>query len=82
MAATSAETLFAETKCFACLGPVGTAQLLRIGLEVRTLLGLNAAAVVTPQALITYAKCYLCLDGVSEADAVELALLDQISQLI
>lgn len=82
MPATSTQTLFNEAECFACLGPVTDAQLLRIALLVRTLVALEPAAEVTPQALETYGRCYQCLDGVSQADAVELALLDQISQVV
>lgn len=33
----------------------------------------------TPQELIDESECYLCLPGVSQADAIELALLNQIA---
>lgn len=82
MPATSAELLFEETACFGCVGPMDTAQRLRIGLELRSLIALDPDADVTPQGLADWATCYSCIDGVSQADAIELAILDQISQAL
>jgi hypothetical protein len=79
--AANPQDLANEAQCYDCLGPVTTAQAYRLALERRTLLELNASAVTDAQTLITYATCYLCL-GMSQADAVEMALLDQISQLV
>lgn len=81
MAATAPDILLEESKCFACLTGIQLAQRLRIALQVRTLLELDPAADVTPAGLVDYAKCY-CSVAKRQSDLVELALLDQISQLL
>jgi len=81
MAATAPSELTAETACFECLGLLQMAQRLRIALEIRALLAVDPAADVTPAALLSYGACYACL-GMTRADAVELAILDQISQAL
>lgn len=58
---------------------MGTAQRLRIALELRSLLAADSGADVTPEALAEDASCYACIDGVSQADAIELAILDALS---
>lgn len=82
MAATPAQTLLNEAKCFICIQDATVAQALRIALERRTLLALNPAADTSPEALLAYGKCYACLPGTSEVDAIELAILDQIQQAL
>lgn len=77
MPATPTQELFDETSCF-CFS-MGTAQRMRIGLEMRSLLAIDPGADVTAQGLLDYGACY-CSLGLSEADRVELALLDQIAQ--
>lgn len=79
MAAT-AQSLFDSATCFSCLGPVPTAQTLKIGILTQLLEGLGGS--MTPQELIDEASCYICLPGVSQVDAIELALLSAISEAI
>lgn len=74
------QTLFNETKCYLCYGPISESQMLALGLERRWLLNLDSTADVSPQSLLAYAKCYACYAG-NTYDLLELALLDQISQL-
>lgn len=76
------QELFDETECFGCVGPVSTAQRLRIALELRSLLIIDPDAEVTPEALAEWATCYTCLDGVSQIDGIELAILDMLSQAL
>lgn len=78
MPAINPQDLLTEASCYLCLGPVTVAQTIRLALLRRILLRLDPSADVTPQGLTTYAMCYLCLGG-SLADAVEMALLDQIN---
>lgn len=80
MAAIAASTLLDEAKCYMCFGELTTGQMLILALERRILLARNAAADVSPQALVDYAKCNLCYTEGSMFDAMEMALLDQISQ--
>ena len=79
--AIAAQSLFEEAKCYECYGPITLPQLLTLALLRRQLLALNPASDVSAQGLISYAKCYACYTG-SMFDLMELALLDQISQLI
>ena len=81
MAAQSAQSLFELAGCLSCLGPVDNAQTMRLGLLLNILSELEVET-MTPQELMTEASCYACLPGVSQGDAIELALLDQISQNI
>jgi len=68
MAATSAQTLFNETTCFACL-PLQGYTLLRLGLIQRLM------AAVPMQTLMDEAKCYACFGPVTDAEMIEIALL-------
>jgi hypothetical protein len=79
MAAIAAQTLIDETKCYTCTGAVTLPQQLRLGLLRRTLLAAVPTADVSMQGLTAYAKCYACY-GATEAELLELALLDQIAQ--
>lgn len=79
MAAT-AQSLFTETECLGCVWPQDNAQRLRIGLLLTILSDLGVT--MTPQELLDEATCYICLDGVSQADGIELALLNQIQENI
>lgn len=81
MAATDANTLLAEAKCYECFGPLSMSLLFRLALEARMLKALVPGADTSPQALITYGKCFNCY-GASYGELMELALLDQISQAL
>ena len=76
--AIAANTLFEETKCYACTGQIDQTQLLKLGLLRRIALSVNPAADVTYQALIDSSECYLCV-GVSLYDSLELGLLNIIN---
>jgi len=76
----AAQTLFDEAKCYTCFGELTAGQMLVLALERRILVARNPAADVSPQALVAYAKCDLCFTEGSMFDAMEMALLDQISQ--
>jgi len=73
MAAIPAQTLFDETKCYACLG-ASIPQLLKVGLLRRIVLAEDPTADLSVNALMEYVKCYLCNGTVSGLDAIELAL--------
>lgn len=75
------QELFDETECI-CVWPMTDAQRLRIALELRALLTVDPDAEVTAQQLETWATCYACLPGVSQAEAISLAILDKISQAL
>jgi hypothetical protein len=78
MAATDANTLLEQTKCYACYG-LTLEQMLQLGLIRNALLNANPNAIVSAQGLITYATCYACY-GLSLFDQFKLALLDQAAQ--
>lgn len=78
--AIAAGELLDEGKCYACYGELSVAQIITLALDRRALLALDPDADVTPEGLITYAKCYLCFTQGNFFDLVELALLDKISQ--
>lgn len=78
MPAINPQTLFDEAKCYSCNSTANTAQMLRLALLRRTLIALVPTADTTPQGLMTYGACYACY-GMTEADIMELAMLDQIS---
>jgi hypothetical protein len=78
--AIDAQTLLGEAKCYECYGPLTLAQMLALALERRILLSLDPDANVSANALLEYAKCDLCFTEGSTFDAMEMALLDQISQ--
>ena len=80
MAAIAASTLFDEAKCYMCFGELTAGQMLTLALERRILLSRNANADVSPQGMVTYSQCNLCYTEGSMFDAMEMALLDQISQ--
>jgi hypothetical protein len=81
MAAIPAQDLFTEGKCYECFGELTQPQILKITILARQLVALSPSADVTPQGLLTYATCYACYTG-SYYDLMEIALLDQISQLL
>jgi hypothetical protein len=76
--ATSAQTLFNESKCYNCASNANTAQMLRLALLRRQLLALVPTADVSFQGLMTYGNCFACF-GITEADILEMALLDKIN---
>lgn len=78
--AIAAQTLIDEAKCYTCYGELTIGEMLVLALERRILLGRNPSADVSPQGLVAYAKCDLCFTEGSMFDAMEMALLDQISQ--
>lgn len=81
MPASDTQELFDEMECI-CVWPMTDAQKLRIALELRSLLAVDPDAEVTAQALETWAACYTCIPGVSQADGIELAVLDMLSQAL
>lgn len=78
MAATPANELLAEVRCYACAG-ASDVELLRLAMLRRTLIALVPAADTSMNALLEYSKCYACF-GASLVELLELALLDQIAQ--
>lgn len=78
MAATNAQTLFDEGKCYLCNTTANTAQVLRLALLRRILLAVAPTADVSVAGLMTYGACFGCY-GMTEVDIIELSLLDQIS---
>ncbi len=76
--AIATNTLMEEAKCYACFGPLSSAQLLELALLRRRALQVDAAAVVTPNGLFEATKCYACL-GASMFDLFKLGLLNIIN---
>lgn len=81
MPSTDYQTLLSEGKCYACFGELSVAQTIRMALLARTAAIVAPSVSLTPQSLMGYGNCYACL-GISEADIMELSLLDIISQNI
>lgn len=79
MPATPCSELLVEGAVYLIYGPLSTAVLIELALLARTLKVLNPGADTTPQALAAYGLEYACA-GVSMADIIKLALLDQIYQ--
>lgn len=77
MAATNAQTLFDEGKCYLCNTTANTAQVLRLALLRRILIANVPTADTSSGALMAYGACFACY-GMTEVDIIELALLDQI----
>lgn len=77
--ATPAQELFDETACF-CF-PMETAQRLRIAFLLRSVVAVAPATDVTPEALAALGACY-CQVGISQADQIELALLNLLSDAL
>ena len=80
MPAVPTDTLMSEGKCYACFGPLSSAQILTLAQLRRWLLTIHPTADTSAQALVDYAKCYACLGNLSMFELMELALLDQIAQ--
>ena len=75
--ATDANTLLADTVCYACLSP-GEWQLLKLGLLKQILLASSPMADTSTNALLEAAKCYECLSP-GMWQLIELGLLQQIA---
>lgn len=72
--------LLASARCYECFGPLTTAQLLSLAIMRQYLLDANPDADTSPQSLIASIRCAMCL-GMSFYDAIELAMMEQLSQL-
>lgn len=82
MTATEIQSLFSESKCYACFGPVQESTLLTLALLRRWLLTLNPSADVSAQGLVSYSNCFACFNVGNCYTLIELALLDQISKIV
>jgi hypothetical protein len=79
MAATAQE-LFTATACVQCAGPIGPGQQMRIGLLFQIYNGLGGT--MTTQQILNESGCFLCIPGVTIADAIEIGLLNAIAALL
>ncbi len=76
--AIATDTLMEEGKCYACMGPLSSYQILKLALLRRIALGVSPSADVSPQGLLATTNCYACLN-ISIFDLFRLALLNIIN---
>jgi hypothetical protein len=79
MAATPQE-LFTATACVQCAGPIGPGQQMRIGLLFQIYNGIGGD--MSTQEILDESGCFLCIPGVTIADAIEIGLLNAIATLL
>lgn len=79
MAATDAQSLFTQGKCYACFGPLSSFQILKLALLAQISQARNPSNAVDPQSLVSQGKCFPCFSNADMGKIMELALLQQIA---